>query len=130
MLQYRKLYPSCHHLLEEYSKSSIQAGDMSGLASAGKLLGKAVSKVPVIGNSQLDENLLDAGDQLKKYCDRQAEKKSKAPTPTISASANAAFAPWTVDTTTFGGLERLSYFSFPSFLRKEPRQLFGIRYFC
>lgn len=60
-LQYRELYTSCYNLLEEYSKSSIQAGVMSGLASAGKLLGKAVSKVPVISNSQLDKNLLAAG---------------------------------------------------------------------
>lgn len=76
-LQYRELYTSCYNLLEEYSKSSIQAGVMSGLASAGKLLGKAVSKVPVISNSQLDENLLAAGDQLKKHGDRQAERTLK-----------------------------------------------------
>ena len=76
-LQYRELYTSCYNLLEEYSKSSIQAGVMSGLASAGKLLGKAVSKVPVISNSQLDENLLAAGDQLEKHGDRQAERTLK-----------------------------------------------------
>ena len=72
--QYRTLYTDCYNLMEEYSKSSVQSGMMSGLATVSKIMGSAISKVPVINKSQLDENLIDAGDKL----DTHEEKRTFA----------------------------------------------------
>lgn len=66
-LQYRTLYTECYNLMEEYSNSSIQAGVLSGLAVASKFVGETIAKVPVISNSQLDENLIEAGNRLSKH---------------------------------------------------------------
>ena len=71
-LQYRMLYTECYNLMEDYSKSSIQAGVLSGLAVASKFLGEAIAKVPVISNSQLDENLIEAGSRLDKHGSKRA----------------------------------------------------------
>ena len=66
-LQYRTLYTECYNLMEDYSKSSIQAGVLSGLAVTSKFMGETIAKVPVISNSQLDENLIEAGSRLDKH---------------------------------------------------------------
>lgn len=71
-LQYRTLYTECYSLMEDYSKSSIQAGVLSGLAVASKFVGEAIAKVPVISNSQLDENLIEAGSRLDKHGSKRA----------------------------------------------------------
>lgn len=71
-LQYRTLYTECYNLMEDYSKSSIQAGVLSGLAVASKFMGETIAKVPVISNSQLDENLIEAGSKLDKHGNKRA----------------------------------------------------------
>lgn len=71
-LQYRALYTECYNLMEDYSKSSIQAGVLSGLAVASKFMGETIAKVPVISNSQLDENLIEAGSRLDKHGSKRA----------------------------------------------------------
>ena len=62
--QYRTLYTKCYDLMKDYSKSSVQAGILSGLSAARKFMGNAIAKVPVISKSQLDENLIEAGSLL------------------------------------------------------------------
>ena len=71
-LQYRTLYTECYNLMEDYSKSSIQAGVLSGLAIASRFMGETIAKVPVISNSQLDENLIEAGSRLDKHGNKRA----------------------------------------------------------
>ncbi len=71
-LQYRTLYTDCYNQMEEYSKSSIQAGVLSGLAVASKFMGETIAKIPVISNSQLDENLIEAGRRLDKHGSKRA----------------------------------------------------------
>lgn len=71
-LQYRTLYTECYNLMEDYSKSSIQAGVLSGLAVASRFMGETIAKVPVISNSQLDENLIEAGSRLDKHGSKRA----------------------------------------------------------
>ena len=66
-LQYRTLYTECYNLMEDYSKTTIQSGVLSGLAVASKFMGETIAKVPVISNSQLDENLIEAGSRLNKH---------------------------------------------------------------
>ncbi len=65
--QYRILYTECYNLMESYSKSSVQSGMITGLATASKFMGNIVAKVPIISKSQLDENLIKAGDKLGEY---------------------------------------------------------------
>lgn len=71
-LQYRTLYTECYNLMENYSKTSIQSGVLSGLAVASKFMGEIIAKVPVISNSQLDENLIEAGSRLNKHGSKRA----------------------------------------------------------
>ena len=40
---------------------------LKGLASASKFMGKTIEKVPLISNSQIDENLIKAGDKLDTF---------------------------------------------------------------
>ncbi len=70
--QYRELYTKCYTLMENYSKSSVQAGMLSGLAAASKFMGSAIAKVPVIRKSQLDENLIEAGGKLGAHGQQRA----------------------------------------------------------
>lgn len=64
---YRELYTKCYNQLEEKSKASIQSRLLSGLASVNKFTGEVIEKVPVISNSQIDENLIATGDRLEKF---------------------------------------------------------------
>ena len=70
-LQYRTLYTECYNLMESYSKTSIQAGVLTGLSIASKFMGEAIAKVPVISDSQLDENLIEAGSFLGKHKEKR-----------------------------------------------------------
>lgn len=71
-LQYRTLYTECYNLMEDYSKSSIQSEVLSGLAVASRFMGETIAKVPVISNSQLDENLIEVGSRLDKHGSKRA----------------------------------------------------------
>lgn len=70
--QYRSLYTECYSLMEDYSRSSIQAGMLGGLAAASKFMGETIAKVPVISKSQLDENLIEAGGRLGRHGEKRA----------------------------------------------------------
>ncbi len=70
-LQYRTLYTECYNLMESYSKTSIQAGVLTGLSIASKFMGEAIAKVPVISDSQLDENLIEAGNKLGQHKEKR-----------------------------------------------------------
>jgi hypothetical protein len=71
-LQYRTLYTESYDLMEDYSKSSVQASVLNGLATVSKFMGEAIAKVPVISKSQLDENLIETGDKLDKQGSKRA----------------------------------------------------------
>ena len=63
-LQYRELYSTAYSMLEERTKASLQAKMLSGLSAANKFAGETIAKIPVISKSQLDENLIEAGQKL------------------------------------------------------------------
>ena len=69
--EYKELYTKCYDQLEAYSDSSIQASLLKGLKKTSKITGKAISKIPVLNRSTLDETLLDAGDRLEELGDRR-----------------------------------------------------------
>ena len=70
--QYRSLYTECDTLMVGYSKSSIQAGMLGGLAAASKLMGETIAKVPGINKSQLDENLIKTSGKLGRHSEKRS----------------------------------------------------------
>ena len=63
-LQYREMYSTAYSMLEERTKSSLQAKMLNGLSAANKFAGETIAKIPVISKAQLDENLIEAGHKL------------------------------------------------------------------
>lgn len=64
-LQYRELYTDCYNKIEKLSSSTIQSRFLSGLSGVNKIAGDAISKVPLIEKSPLDEGLLAASSKLE-----------------------------------------------------------------
>ena len=74
-LEYRNLYSNCYSLFEHYSKTSIQSTMIKGIGRASGLAGKGIAKIPVISRSQIDENLIAAGDKLEVFGEGRADKR-------------------------------------------------------
>lgn len=75
--QYRKLYTDCYNLMETYSKSTIQSEMLKSFAAAGKFVGGAIAKTPVISKSQLDENLIAASEKLGEHSENRSSEVLK-----------------------------------------------------
>lgn len=73
-LAYRELYTECYNALEEGTADTVDAALLGGIASAGKLLGRAIAKTPVGDHTLIDEALEGAGESIGKFNDRQSEK--------------------------------------------------------
>ena len=63
--EYQTLYQSSCKMIEEYSKTSMQTYAVKALSSISKGTGKVLSKTPLINKTQLDENLISAGNNLE-----------------------------------------------------------------
>ncbi len=77
-LYYKELYTKCYNQLENYSKSSIQSTVLKGLAGASRAVGKAIEKVPVISNSQIDEKLIATGEKVSEHGKAKTEHTMQA----------------------------------------------------
>ena len=73
-LAYRKLYTECYNVLEAGTADTVDAALLGGIASAGKLLGRAIAKTPVGDHTLIDEALEGAGEDIGRFNDRQSEK--------------------------------------------------------
>ena len=73
-LAYRELYTECYDALEAGTADTVDAALLGGIASAGKLLGRAIAKTPVGDHTLIDEALEGAGESIGKFNDRQSEK--------------------------------------------------------
>lgn len=62
---YRTLYTKAYNLLRHDLNSTIGNFVLSGISGATKAAGIGLSKIPVLSKTQLDENMIDAGDSLK-----------------------------------------------------------------
>lgn len=62
---YTGLYDKCYEKLEKDSKTSLEGYALKGLSKISSGAGKLVEKIPVISKSQLDENLIKAGNALQ-----------------------------------------------------------------
>ena len=73
-LAYRELYTECYNALEAGTADTVDATLLGGIASAGKLLGRAIANTPVGDHTLIDEALEGAGESIGKFNDKQSEK--------------------------------------------------------
>lgn len=76
-MKYRELYTQCYDEISGYSSSSVQSTLLKGLSKVTVAVGKVVEKTPVIGDTQIDENLIAAGDKLGNLNDEKVKKQMK-----------------------------------------------------
>ncbi len=72
--EYRELYSMAYSVLEDRTKTSLQSKVIKGLSGASKFVGKTVASIPHIRDSQLDENLLEAGQKLSDFSGRREQE--------------------------------------------------------
>jgi len=65
--EYREFYTKSFIQIEGYANSSIQSNLLKGLANVNKIAGEALSKIPVISKSQIDETLIETGGKLEDF---------------------------------------------------------------
>lgn len=70
---YKALYDECSEKIEKDAKSSIEGFALKGLSKISSGAGKLVEKIPVISKSQLDKNLIKAGDKLQDINDNRTQ---------------------------------------------------------
>lgn len=63
-LEYKELYSETYTQMEKQRQTSIQSKMLGGLSAMNKVAGKAISKIPVISKSPLDETLIEAGEKI------------------------------------------------------------------
>lgn len=64
---YQELYEKSYNLLKEKSNKSIQSKFIKGLSEASNFIGKTVEKIPYLSDSQLDENLIKASQDINSF---------------------------------------------------------------
>ena len=72
-LEYRELYTNVYTRVEERAKSTLQSKALGSLSAVSRAAGKTVEKMPVISKSQLDENLISAGEVLGEQSENRAD---------------------------------------------------------
>ncbi len=73
-LEYRELYSTAYSTMEDRLKTSLQSKLIKGLSGASKLAGKTVASIPRIRDSQLDENLIEAGQKLTDFSGKREQE--------------------------------------------------------
>ena len=63
---YEALYTKTYETIEGYSQTSLETKAVKILSGISKGTGKTVAKIPLLNKTQLDENLISAGDRLGK----------------------------------------------------------------
>lgn len=71
---YRDLYTKAYEYIEKYTDTSLQAHLLGGAANISKGAGKLIEKIPLIGRTQIDENLQKAGETIKDTRNRETDK--------------------------------------------------------
>lgn len=72
-LEYRELYTKVYTKAEERAKSTLQSKALGALSAVSRTAGKTVEKIPVISKSQLDENLINAGEVLGEHSETRTD---------------------------------------------------------
>lgn len=72
--KYRELYTEAYNLLEDELDSTIGNFVLKGVSDITKVTGIGLSKVPLLNKSQLDENIIDAGNSIRSFSDNKSKK--------------------------------------------------------
>ena len=72
--EYGTLYQKTCQVIERYSRSSMQACAIKTLSGLSKGAGKVVAKIPLIRQTQLDENLIAKGELLEQSEESRAHQ--------------------------------------------------------
>lgn len=72
--QYRLDYSQCYEKLEMYSKNSIQNKVLGGIGNISKLAGEKIANIPVISKGPVDEALIEAGEKVNQFTQKQTDK--------------------------------------------------------
>lgn len=88
--EYSDLYSKCYTILSEATLKTIDSSIMTGIASATKIAGNIINKIPVIERGPLDEALISAGENLDKYRIKSADEII-ADLPSISNPSTSQF---------------------------------------
>jgi hypothetical protein len=72
--EYRDLYSKTYTQIERIADSSIQSSFLKGWASATKVTGEALSKVPIISKTQIDESLIERGEKLSETASKRTKQ--------------------------------------------------------
>ena len=62
---YRELYTDCYDILSEFYDKSVDVVLVDGMAKAVRTAGKAIAKIPLVGDTEIDENLLAVGEIIE-----------------------------------------------------------------
>ncbi len=73
-LAYRELCTECYDALEASTADTIDVALLGGIASAGKMLGRAIAATPIGELTPIDEALEGAGEDIDRFNDKQSEK--------------------------------------------------------
>jgi len=68
-LAYRELYTECYDALEASTAGTIDVALLGGIASAGKMLGRAIAATPIGELTPIDEALEGAGEDIGRFND-------------------------------------------------------------
>ena len=71
--QYRELHKTCYDTLKSESESSLQSKTLNLVAKMNSGLGKIIANIPKIGEGQMDEALINAGEKVRGYSERRVE---------------------------------------------------------
>ena len=74
-IQYRELYVKSMVDIEKYANSSIEAHTIKGMGKLNKAAGEMIARIPVVGDANIDEALIGAGDWLSDFSRGNADKK-------------------------------------------------------
>lgn len=74
-LKYSELYNQCCKEVESYSTSSVENSVIKGLSNTSKAIGHFFGFVPGLNNTQVDKNLISAGEQLQEFGDSKVKRQ-------------------------------------------------------
>ena len=71
---YGILYQKTYEMIKEYSITSMENYSVKVLSEISKGTGKVISKIPLINQTLLDENLIASGEQLKQTSENRTRR--------------------------------------------------------
>lgn len=74
---YNRLYETCSVKIENQARSAVENQLIGGVGTTIRAVGKAIAKIPVVSNSQVDETLIATGHSLLRYRDQKSRETAE-----------------------------------------------------